>query len=174
MSVQLFADESQAHGFLLAAATVPCSEVDRVRAKVKTLKLPRQQRLHFHTESDARRRFILGELLQIGVSAVIYDATAHDDQKAARAAAVTRLAQDAAKNGAVRLVLERHVAAESDRRLIRAQLVEAGCHDRVSYCHAEARHECLLGIADAVAWCFAKNGTWRRRVSPMIAEVVGV
>lgn len=153
---------------------VPCSEIDRVRAKVKALKLPRQRRLHFSAESDARRRLILGELLELGVLAVIYDATAHRDQKDARDAAVTRLAQDAAKNGAVRLVLESHIAAESDRRLIRAQLVEAGCHDRVSYSHMQARHECLLGIADATAWCYAKNGTWRRRVSSMIAEVVEV
>lgn len=174
MSIHLYADESQEHGFLLAAAIVPCSEVERVRAKVKTLTLPRQQRLHFHSESDARRRFILDELLQLGLFAVIYDATTHQDPKSARAAAVTRLAQDAAKNGAVRLILERHIAADSDRRLIRAQLVEAGCHDRVSYSHMQARHECLLGIADATAWCYAKSGTWRRRVSSMIAEVVEV
>lgn len=174
MSVQVFADESQARGLLVAAVTVPCSSVGSARTKVGSLKLKGQERIHFYSEKPERRRYLLAEFLQLPIDAVIYDASGHGDQKEARIAAITRLAQGAASNGTKRLVLDRHVAADRDREIISKELAAAGRLHDVSVHHMQGKHECLLALPDAVAWCYAKGGEWRRLVSPLVTNVIRV
>jgi len=173
MSVHFYGDETKENGFVLAAAVVQPCEVDDLRALMRTLKLPRQVRIHFTSESDPRRTMIIGRLAQAKVQAVIYDARAITDPKRARQAAVARLADDAAKMGAARIVLEPDgPAVDLDKLTIRDRLVRAGCLETVSYVHLQAREECLLSIPDAVAWCFGKGGSWYRAAQQLIVEEV--
>jgi hypothetical protein len=64
---------------------------------------------------------------------------------------------------------------ETLRQFDRQCLIEAtraaGAGDRISYQHAHRRSEPLLAIPDALAWCWAKGGQWRRRVEPVITGV---
>ena len=173
MSAHVFADESKARGLVLVAASVMPRDLAPMRGLMDRLRLPRQRRLHFTSERDTRRKKIIGELRDAGVSAVVYDASAWRDGKAARDAAVGRLADDAAKMGATMLVLERDDSVvEADRRIIRQRLLQAGCHDRLCYEHRRAHEECLLAIPDAVAWCWAKGGAWRNRAECLVRDVV--
>ncbi|HWG64170.1 MAG TPA: hypothetical protein VG253_20970 [Streptosporangiaceae bacterium] len=173
MSAHLFADESKARGLVLVAAAVMPRDLAPMRALVDSLRLPRQRRLHFSSERDDRRKQIINRFTAAGVGAVVYDASGWRDAKAARDAAVARLADDAAKMGASLVILERDDSAvEADRRIIRERLLHAGCHDRVSYDHRRAHEECLLAIPDAIAWCWAKGGRWRERSERLLREVV--
>jgi len=47
---------------------------------------------------------------------------------------------------------------------------EVGCVD-LRYEHRRASSEVLLALPDAVAWCWAKGGDWRRRIAPAVTEV---
>ena len=51
-----------------------------------------------------------------------------------------------------------------DQRLIEiTRNLEAGL---VRYEHRSPTEELLLGLPDAIAWCWAKGGDWRRQVAP--------
>lgn len=39
------------------------------------------------------------------------------------------------------------------------------------YEHSRARSEQLLAIPDAIAWCWAKGGDWRRRIEPAVTTI---
>jgi hypothetical protein len=175
VSVHVFCDESKDKGFLLAAVQVPCSGVDRVRTEVRGLHLPNQVRLHFTSESPPRRKKIMAALVAAGdISTVIYDAARfRDDGKAGRDAAIKAMTASAAQIPAARIVLETDDSAvEQDRVIIKAQLEAAGVAEVVGCDHMRAREEALLAIPDAVAWCFAKGGEWRKLADPLIADVV--
>jgi hypothetical protein len=175
VSVQVFVDESKARGFLLAAAQIPCGAVSRVRDKVTALHLPRQVRLHFTNESPQRRRQIISAFASAGdISATVYDASGYgDDGKAGRDAAIAQMAASAARMRASRIILERDDSAvEQDTAIIKAQLADAGVEDVVGVDHLRAREEPLLAIPDALAWCWAKGGEWRKLADPLIADVV--
>jgi len=47
---------------------------------------------------------------------------------------------------------------------------EVGCRDTLRYEHRRAREELLLAIPDAIAWCWARGETWRRRVEPVVSK----
>lgn len=48
---------------------------------------------------------------------------------------------------------------------------EARCQDTLCYEHRRAASELLLAAPDAVAWCWAKGGDWRRRIEPIVTDV---
>jgi hypothetical protein len=47
----------------------------------------------------------------------------------------------------------------------------AGCRDTLRYEHRRAASELALAIPDAIAWCWAKGGNWRRRIEPIVTNV---
>jgi hypothetical protein len=47
----------------------------------------------------------------------------------------------------------------------------AGCRETLRYEHRRAASEMLLAVPDAVAWCWAKGGDWRRRIEPVVTDV---
>ena len=175
MAAHIFADESKVRGLLLAAAIVMPAELAAMRTCVNALRLPGQRRIHFSSESDRRRKVIVGSLAEGRARVILYDATAHRDKKAARDAAIARLADDAAKMGAALLVIERDDSvADADRRTIRERLMQAGCHETLRYEHRRAHEECLLAIPDAVAWCWTRGGHWRRLANSLVTETIVV
>ena len=60
------------------------------------------------------------------------------------------------------------------RRWLYERVRAAGCAETLRYQHQWAHEEPLPAIPDAVAWCRAKGGEWRRRVEPIIERVRGV
>lgn len=175
MNAHVFVDESKADGLLLAAAVVPAQEVANLRKLIDSLRMPRQRRIHFTAESDARRKVILAALRRARVQVTIYDATSIKNVKSARDAALARLVDDAAKIGAQMLVFERDDPSEaSDKMIIRSRLQIAGCGDTLRYAHKRAHAEFLLAIPNAVAWSWAKGSHWRQRVHDVVTEVAWI
>jgi hypothetical protein len=174
-SIQVFCDETKSRGFTLAAAQVPCGAVTKLRSVVNQLLLPKQVRLHFTGETPQRRKLIVNAFVDAGsIGTVIYDCTrfGRDDNRG-RGAAVGAMAARVARIPVARIVLETDDSTvDHDRKLIRAKLKAAGVEDVVGCDHLRSHEEPLLAIPDAVAWCYARGGEWRKLAEPLITDIV--
>lgn len=173
MSSHVFVDESKEHDYLLVAAVIPSSELDATRTLMRSLVMHGQHRVHMRKESVSRKRSIASAVCATGVRATIYNAgTAYRSELGARDACLRALVADAEAAGAAMLVLEQD---ESLRRRDNQRLIEItrelGRRDTLHYQHRRAATEQLLAIPDAVAWCWAKGGDWRRRIDPVVTAV---
>lgn len=172
MSTHVFVDESKERGYVVAAAVVRSAEVAASRQAMRNLIMPRQRRIHFTNESNARRNKILDTIVEMGVRVRIYDAGRQPNPKRGRDACLLRLVADLPEVKAQRLVLEREDAAfKTDQALLYAELRTHGLAHVLRYDHLRAHEEGLLAIPDAVAWCWARGGTWRARAQELISEV---
>lgn len=137
--------------------------------------LPGQQRLHFKSEKDARRRQLLEAMCGLDVVVDVYDATGYGprDQLKAREACLTRVVADAAGQRAERIVIELDESLEvHDKRTLFHATRLHGAADRLRYDLMPARSEPLLWIPDAIAWAWPKGGPWRDRARPIVRSVV--
>ena len=103
--------------------------------------------------------------------ATVYDAgRRYARELDARNACLQSLVEDVADRE-VRLVLERDDSLlEWDRRTLYALARRSGAVD-LRYEHLRAAIEPVLAVPDAIAWCWAKGGDWRRRIDPAVSEV---
>lgn len=173
---QLYVDESKAKGYVLAAAVLVSSETRPARKALNALVLPGQRALHMKKEADPRRRLIADMVARLDVEISIYTAgTRYRTEREGRAACLEQLVKDAAGLDEAQLVLD---LDESLRQWDNQQLIElvrrAGVRGRMTYRHSKAAQEPLLSIPDAVAWCWAKGGTWRERIQPVVTNRVDV
>jgi hypothetical protein len=158
---------------MLCAALLAPAALTPVRTLMRTLRQPRQRRLHFKTESDPRRRTILAELVGCPARVRIY--IGRGDETAVRAACLAQLIADILIDGAHRLVIEsRDGRDEADRRVIYAALRNVIGPAELAYEHMRAHEEPLLWIADAAAWAYGAGGDWRRRVTPLVEKIVHI
>lgn len=172
MSGHVFVDESKERGYFVAAAVVLPNNVADARQTIRSLILPRQRRIHFHKENDARRNKIVAAITGLGAEVLIYDACAHDDVKKARDACLIRLVTDLAEIKAERVVLELDESnVRSDQRILYSRVGAEGIRGTLSYYHMRAYEESLLTLPDAIAWCWAKGGHWRTKVESFVTEV---
>ncbi len=58
-----------------------------------------------------------------------------------------------------------------DRQTLLELTRSAHVRERVTYGHSDRQTELLLAIPDAVAWCWARGGDWRRRIQPILRDV---
>jgi hypothetical protein len=85
-----------------------------------------------------------------------------------------RLVGDIAEAGHTDLCLESDESLDAtDRRHLARMTRDAGCPG-VRYHHNRAAQEPLLAIPDAIGWAWARGGDWRRRVGPLVIEVIDV
>ena len=166
-----FVDETKQHGYVLVASVHRIEDLDELRKTVRGLVLRGQRRLHMTKESDPRRRKIAAALRDAGVTATIYDAHRnYADDLAARSACLAALAADATALGGGTLILEQDdsLLVWDRRQLYRLVRPLAG---QIQYQHFRAADELLLCVPDAIGWCWAKGGDWRRRIKPLIEAV---
>ena len=173
MNGHVYLDETKRHSYLVAAAFVLPAVQDELRRVVRGLVLPGQRRLHMKDERElpqarhrgcARRRRHPGDGLRRGGPLL------H------RAAAPSRLpAGRRPGRGDTLLVLEQDDSLVSwDSQQLIELTRAAGCRDTLHYVHRRAADEPLLAIPDAIAWCWAKGGDWRRRIAPTVSAVRSV
>jgi len=169
----VFVDESKRRGYLLAAVAVPADDLQAVRKVLQGLVLPGQRRLHMKDESDPRRRAIASAIVGCGARAIVYDAARrYRTDRDRREACLRLLVDDAAARGVHALVLEQDdTLVASDRRTLYRAARYAGCAETLRYDHRRAGTEQLLALPDAVAWCWARGGDWRRRIGPAVIDV---
>lgn len=173
MTTRLFVDETKQRGYRLVAVRVVPEALDVTRKSLRGLVLPGQNRLHMKDESDPRKRAIAAAIVSSGVRATVYDAgRRHRNELERRHACLDALMADAAAMAGALIVLEAdETLVADDRRTLYRAARAAGCAETVRYEHQRAAAELLLSLPDAVAWCWAKGGDWRRRVDAVVGDV---
>ncbi|MBA3741627.1 hypothetical protein [Sporichthya sp.] len=174
MVAHVFVDETKQRGYQLVAAHTGAADLtDDLRQLVRGLVLKGQRRVHMTKESDPRKRVIVAAICGSAITATVYDACRrYSHELDARAACLGALIDDLARGGATRLLIEQ------DDSLLRwdlQRLIEltrtANCGDSLRYEHQRGQAELLLAIPDAIAWCWAKGGDWRRPIEPIVTDV---
>jgi hypothetical protein len=168
----VYVDESKRAGYVMAATTVP--DPEPARRIIRGLILPGQRRVHMNHEQPRRRRAIVSTLVSAPVETTIYDALRHyPTERAARSACLTALVEDlAAAGGDTLLVIEQDDSLmRSDRHELYRLARAAGITDVLEYRHQRAYEEPLLALPDVTAWCWARSGDWRRRITPILGAV---
>lgn len=174
MPAHVFVDETKERCYLVAAAALRPATVTAARQAIKALIMPRQRRIHFAKESNPRREKILNVISELGITAVVYDASHYRNEKDARPACLRRLVADLAVMRAERLILEiDDSVAKVDKRLLHEEVRRAGLTD-LRYALLRANEECLLSVPDAIAWCWARGGIWRDKVKDLVTDVCRV
>ena len=132
--------------------------------------------MHMKNESMSRKRSIASMISALPAQAFVYDAgRRHPSERAAREACFQQLVADAAATDATSLLIERdETLVASDRRYLYEATRQTHREGPLRYDHGAASEECLLALPDAVAWCWAKGGDWRRRIDSVVARVCDV
>ncbi|MFV8239067.1 Uncharacterised protein [Mycobacteroides abscessus subsp. massiliense] len=171
-STHIFVDESKHRNYLLVAATVVPGDLEPLRKLVRAMVLPRQRRLHMAKESDSRRKVIADAICAAEVTSMVYtaDAGTYRRELDARYACLQALVRDTNPNLNTRIILEQDDSLiDWDRRQLYTLTRQHVSH--MQYAHHRAATEPLLALPDAIAWCWAKGGTWRTRIEPAIAGI---
>jgi len=170
----LYIDESKSKGYTIVTAAIVTAEIGAMRKEIAKLRKNGQNRVHFVSESPARRREILAVLVSLGLTARIYHAERMKEPEA-REKCLARVVADATQNGVTKIVLERDASVEQfDRRVLYREIESNRVQGTIQYSHDTAKNEPLLWIPDAIAWSFARGGEWKTRIKPLIINVTDV
>jgi hypothetical protein len=170
----IFIDESKRRDYLVVAATVLPADLRSLRRAVAELLLPGQRCLHMKDESDGRKKTIAKALVSAGVEAIVYDAgRGYGTQLRARAACLRLLIDDLATvpDDTLVIIEQDESLVHSDRQLLYQAVRAVDRADSLRYDHRRRETELLLGIPDAIAWCWAKGGQWRTLIGPTVSKV---
>jgi hypothetical protein len=101
------------------------------------------------------------------MTATIYDAGhRYPGQLPARAACLQAVIDDVKAGQQTLLVLEQDDSLiHWDKQRLIEMVRGAGCGGTLRYEHRRAKTELLLTVPDAIAWCWARGGQWRERIS---------
>jgi len=173
--IHAFVDETKVRGLTVVTAIFEPRDLAHARSVMNSLRMKGQERLHFKSERDSRRRQIMTAICELPVVVDIYDTWPATTTREARPAVLHRLIADLASNGAHRMVLEQDDSVmHADRRTLYESVRAHGVEGRLVYEHLRAKSEPLLWIPDAVAWCWVKDNNWRERAKPVVRNVVTV
>jgi len=160
----MYIDESKRERYLMAGIVIADAHVDQCRRRMRSFLLPDQERIHFKSESDGRRRSILEGISRLPLSAVAAIAPKPMSERAARAMCLEAPARHAQTRGVQLLGLERSESfAQFDRDIARRSFVVGSILQEVSVRLLPAKDEPLLWISDAIAWVHLKDAQWRAR-----------
>lgn len=167
--MRVFVDESERRDYFLCAVLVR-GPVEPVRTALRGLCRPGQRRIHFAKEQDARRRTVLAELGRMELTARVY--CSPGSVRESREECIGALVADIAPAGARELTVEsRESMNHLDIRVIDAALRKHGTGELI-YRHLRPHEEPVLWAADAIAWAVGAGGDWRRRVEPLVEELI--
>lgn len=170
-----FVDESIRRDYLLAVVLCAPGDLAQVRKALRALLLPGQSSLHFRKEDDRRRRQVLSCLAAQPLTARVF-VTASGMPSTARQACLGRATADLLDVGVSRLVVEQSDGdLDRDRRTLYGAVRGRGVPTaEFTYAHLRRQAEPLLWAADAVAWTWARGGSWRARLAPLAPELTVV
>jgi hypothetical protein len=176
ISRHLFIDETKRRDYLLVAAVVVPGDLSSARRMIQGLLLPGQRRLHMKDESDPRRRAIVSAIVASPVHATVYNAgRRYPTERERRRACLRCLVEHSIDIGPTRLVIEQDDTLVGwDNQCLIETTRATGQRETLHYEHSRGAAEKLLALPDAIAWCWAKGGDWRRRIAPVVTEVFDV
>ncbi|MDL9978754.1 hypothetical protein [Microbacterium candidum] len=164
---RIFIDESKARGYYVIATATAFGSIHATNKLLRELLKPGQNRLHFKSESDSRRRLILSTMSTLDVRVSVWGVRGLPD-KVARPRCLEALVEEAATAGASQLIIERDASLErADRQLIAGVLRRTDVAG-MRYEHCAPHEQPLLWVSDAVAWCYSNGGDWVRRVEAIV------
>lgn len=170
----IYVDESKQRDYLLVASVHVDSDLAALRAVVRDLLLPGQRYLNMKNEKVGRKRTIAQAFVTAGIAATVYRAGSPllRTEKDRRAACLRALIADHATAPATHIVFDQDdtLLSFDNQRLIEYTRA-TGCRQRLRYEHKHAHPDVLLGIPDAIAWCWAKGGPWRQLIAPTVINV---
>ena len=169
MVTQFFADETKQRGYQMVLVTAGGAEqVEELRKLMRGLVLKGQRRVHMKKEDDSRRRAIAAAICGSGVTATVYDAgRRYRRELDAREACLRQIVADLSGQPDLLVLEQDDSLLDWDRRLL-YRLTRNAKADGLGYEHRRAATEALLAVPDAIAWCWAKGGDWRRRIEPVV------
>ena len=144
MGAHYLIDETKAKSYVVVAVACPDSALATARRTLGRLVLPGQRSIHMKHES-ARRSRALHTVVQLALPEPSAALVLDHDQ--------TLVARDA--------------------RSISDACRAAGT-DSITYSHQTLASQPLLALPDVIAWCWARGGDWRRRITPIIAKTMRV
>lgn len=153
--------------------SVEDGDVDDLRTLMRGLVLKGQRRVHMKKEGVARKHAVAAAICGAGVTATVYDAGRYHDELAVRARCLAALVADLTAGGGndTLVVLEQDDSLVGwDRRQLYALTRAARHAGALRYEHRRGGTEPLLAVPDAIAWCWAKGGGWRRRIAPAVTS----
>lgn len=175
MTVHAFADECRRGStYFIAVAVAEHPNLRLLRRELRGLLLPGQREVHFAKEKDPRRRKLADAMAQLPVCVSIYKRTCARHDEPARQLCIAQLTHDLLDRRAHRLVIDSrshrdvHDEATIRRTIGHRQLSSAP----LVYEHLGSTNEEILWIADGVAWSFSAGSHWRRRVDPIVTQVL--
>ncbi|MFJ6670293.1 hypothetical protein ACIQMJ_04195 [Actinosynnema sp. NPDC091369] len=175
MHTHVFVDESRRSSYLLVAAFVETRQLPGVRSLMRRLRVAGERRLHFKSESDTVRKDVIGRLVDAGFRSRIY--LGRGPSEAVRQRCLARLVADLVEERVKRLVLDSRGPVEDgvDRRVIFQALCDRRAPvDAFFYEHLSSHGDPALWVPDAIAWCHGAGGEWRKRVAPLVEEVIDI
>lgn len=135
------------------------------------MRLGGQHSLHFKGESDRRRRLILDSIRAQGWRAHIVISSKHNP-RLARSDCLREALRTAFASRARSISFELDSSVRKyDSQDLFLEARALGFNPNFRYDLVPRRAEPGLWVADAVAWSFARGGTWRKRLSGIVVEV---
>lgn len=162
----LFADESKQHDYLFAVVVADPARLSACRSRMRTLVYAGNSRLHFAKERDSTRQAVVEALIDEQVRAFVV--RAKGNSRGTRDRCIRAIAAQAGEVQASRLVLDLDQSVlAADRRL----LAQAGLSRKeVEYQHLPSSQDPMLWIADALAWCEAREGRWAHSIRGLVTS----
>ncbi|WP_454232446.1 hypothetical protein [Mycolicibacterium fortuitum] len=174
----IYVDETKPRGsYIIVASVHIADDVHVARKVVQELLLPGQRYLHMKNESEGRKRQIATAIVDAQIiQGSIYNAgKRYRTDNDRRAKCLEALVAHHADGPETLLVIDRDDSLVNfDNQRLIEYTRKAGCRDTLRYEHRSDKTEPLLGIPDAIAWCWAKGGPWRQLIEPAIVGVYEV
>ncbi len=156
----------------MAVAAINAAGIESARKQLRGQLVSGQHRIHFNKESNERRRKVINLICQQGWHTLIVIHPSKNEVLA-RSSCLDAVIRYAIEVNAVRMVIE---TDDSARQADKRALFDAGRRlpfaEDFTYNHMRARNEELLWVPDAIAWCFARGGEWRKRIEPVLYRLI--
>jgi hypothetical protein len=132
---------------------------------MRALLMKGQERIHFHSERDARRKLILSELAKHRLDVLVIGSKCSDDRRA-RAACIAAIPRGVDESEPVDLVIEldESVSAQ-DASALAKEARSCGDGGSLSFELLPPRQDRGLWVADAFAWVANRSDDWVRRMA---------
>lgn len=165
----MYIDESKSHGYLMVGAVIKGSSTHEARRALNAMLLPGQERIHFSSESDARRKEALEQMSTLAMPSLLVHAQGSARERDSRRRCLTTLVDFAGRDGISQVCIELNDSQQQLDRDVAFGLVRSDLQRRpVSFRWLRASQQPLLWIPDGFAWAYARGGTWRQRVRAML------
>ncbi|GAA1408901.1 hypothetical protein AUR04nite_29410 [Glutamicibacter uratoxydans] len=167
---QFFVDECKAKGYYLVATIATSASLNVIRTELKAGRHRGTDYVHFVRERDAVRNRFIDIMLDCQLTSIIYASSANR-HVLARESCIHAMLDDIVAEGIRALTIESDASIDAaDRRIIAKRLKELRYAD-LRYVHRGKKEEPLLWASDAIAWCYNREGNWRKKITPLILDV---